>query len=360
VPFTPGTVLDDGARYTLCASDWFLYYAAWSHRNTVCPSTIIDRNKPVVTGSVNGTAEVTNDPNLQLRIDYQDATSPPWFSSTQGQASNWTCVTMGQPCTPGGQPDTNCSWRHYANSKSDYFTCAASVAGQPDGKWYFCARSADAAVPDNPTGSNQFANAFSSNANLSDVACGWITVDRGAPSVTAAANATTVTTGQLVTFTASATDPSGVSGQIAWDFGDNTAAGSGASATHTYTQPGTYVARATTTDGAGNQGSATTTITVKAPTTPDPGTGGSTGGGTGGTGGTGRLDRRHGRLDRRDGRHDRRDRQAGQPRRRGQHARDHGGHQRRHADADADRRRPSSPSRPAAVARGRRRSATSA
>ena len=156
VPFTPGTVLDDGARYTLCASDWFLYYAAWSHRNTVCPSTIIDRNKPVVTASVNGTAEVTNDPNLQLRIDYQDATSPPWFSSTQGQASNWTCVTMGQPCTPGGQPDTNCSWRHYANSKSDYFTCDASVAGQPDGKWYFCARSADAAVPDNPTGSNQY------------------------------------------------------------------------------------------------------------------------------------------------------------------------------------------------------------
>ncbi|HWI74085.1 MAG TPA: PKD domain-containing protein [Baekduia sp.] len=78
-----------------------------------------------------------------------------------------------------------------------------------------------------------------------------------------------------MTFNAGATDAtSGVSGAYDWDFGDNTAHGSGTAPTHTYTQAGTYVAKASTSDGAGNAGQGTVTITVT------PASGGTTTGGT--------------------------------------------------------------------------------
>jgi hypothetical protein len=79
-----------------------------------------------------------------------------------------------------------------------------------------------------------------------------------------------------------------VSGQFNWTYGDNTAPGTGATTSHTYTQPGTYVARVTTTDGAGNTGEATKTITVNPAggTTNPPGGGTTTpGGGTTNPGG---------------------------------------------------------------------------
>lgn len=108
------------------------------------------------------------------------------------------------------------------NKRITSFNCQADVSAQRDGKWYFCAEAADAAVPDNPDSHDQFANATSNNANLSGVACGYVTLDRQPPAVTVAASATTVTVGQLVSFGASATDPSGVSGKFDWEFGDNT------------------------------------------------------------------------------------------------------------------------------------------
>jgi hypothetical protein len=107
-------------------------------------------------------------------------------------------------------------------------------------------------------------------------------------------SATDVKVGDLVQFSASATDGAGVSGQFDWDYGDNTARGTGSATTHTYTQPGTYQVKVTTTDGVGNTGQGTRTIVV-APasgggggTTPPPsgGGGGTTPPPDGGGGGT--------------------------------------------------------------------------
>jgi plastocyanin len=283
LPFTTNTVLDDGQRYTLCGYGYYYDFVNW-HNDSAnlgnCPTTVLDRNAPAITAGINGADEYTKNPVLNLRIDYQDATSPPWFGSN-GRASNWTCVTQGQACTPGGNPDADCSIPQAANSRINAFTCQADVSAFGDGKWYFCARSADAAMPDNPSGTNQLGGT-SNNANLSGVSCGYVNVDRTGPAVTVNSSATSVKVGDLVQLSASATDAAGVSGQIDWDYGDNTGHGSGASSTHTYTAPGTYQVKASASDVPGNTGVGTTTITV-APAAGGGGGGGTTNPGGGGT-----------------------------------------------------------------------------
>jgi plastocyanin len=147
-----------------------------------------------------------------------------------------------------------------------------------------CVRAADAAIPDNPSSPNQTASA--DKANLSDPACDGVVLDRTAPTAAIAASATSVKTGDLVSFQAQATDAtSGVAAQSAWTWGDNTAGGSGPSATHTFTQAGTYEVHLTVADTAGNTATATKVITVAAPsgggapTTTGGGTPTTTGGG---------------------------------------------------------------------------------
>ncbi|MEA2444137.1 MAG: hypothetical protein QOJ12_1429, partial [Thermoleophilales bacterium] len=283
LPFTAQTVLDDGARYTMCGNGYYFDFFIWAQDNANlgnCPTTVIDRNAPAISASVNGEDVYTKNPQLALRIGYEDATSPPWFGSN-GRASNWTCVTRGQACTPGGQPDADCSIPNVNNSRINSFNCQADVSAIGDGTWYFCARSAAAAMPDNPSGTNQLGGT-SNQANLSGVACGSVTLDRVGPSVTANASTTTATVGQLVSLSATASDPAGVSGQFDWDFGDNTGHGNGSATTHTYTQAGTYQVKASINDGAGNAGVGTRTIVVN----PAPSGGGTTppaGGGGGST-----------------------------------------------------------------------------
>jgi len=76
--------------------------------------------------------------------------------------------------------------------------------------------------------------------------------------------------GGSVTFTAPASvllgsDPDTDQLSYSWDFGDGQT-GSGASATHAYTTPGTFLVFVTVTDGAGNRGvSPPVTVTVAAP-----------------------------------------------------------------------------------------------
>ena len=284
LPFSTNTVLDDGQRYTLCSYGYYYDFVNWYNDSANlgnCPTTVIDRNAPAISASVNGQDTYTKNPVLSLSIGYQDATSPPWFGS-DGRASNWTCVTRDQACTPGGQPDADCSIPNVASNRINSFNCQADVSAVGDGTWYFCARSADAAMPDNPGGTNQLGGT-SNQANLSGVACGRVTLDRAAPAVTVNSNATNVKVGDLVSLSATASDPAGVSGQFDWDYGDNTGHGSGAATTHTYTQPGTYQVQVTTTDGAGNTGTGTRTIIV-APASTSTGGGGTTttpgGGGT--------------------------------------------------------------------------------
>ena len=83
---------------------------------------------------------------------------------------------------------------------------------------------------------------------LAQEACdgGHVTVNER-PAVPARA----VKVGDLVTFQSQATDAtSGVGAQSAWTWGDNTAGGGGASATHTFTQAGTYEVKLTVADNA--------------------------------------------------------------------------------------------------------------
>ncbi len=168
--------------------------------------------------------------------------------------------------------------------KSTSFTCTADFGGgdnpAPDGPVWACVIAADAAIPDNPAGPNQSASA--EKANLSDAKCDSVLLDRAAPQVSIQAPAT-ATVGQLVSFGSQASDAtSGLAGGVDWSFGDNTAGAAGASAVHTFTQPGTYEVKAKTSDAAGNQGTATKVITV-APAASSGGGGQTPAGGGGGT-----------------------------------------------------------------------------
>ena len=60
------------------------------------------------------------------------------------------------------------------------------------------------------------------------------------------------------------TDSDGTVDSYAWDFGDNTAAGSGATPDHTYAAAGTYQVTLTVTDNKGATDSITTALTVSA------------------------------------------------------------------------------------------------
>ena len=60
-------------------------------------------------------------------------------------------------------------------------------------------------------------------------------------------------------------DPDGTIASYAWNWGDATADGSGATANHTYAAAGTYTARLTVTDNNGATGTTTTPVTVTAP-----------------------------------------------------------------------------------------------
>jgi PKD repeat protein len=76
------------------------------------------------------------------------------------------------------------------------------------------------------------------------------------------------TQGQAVFFdAASTTDPDGVVVSYSWDFGDGQR-GTGKTASHTYTQSGTFSVTLTVADGAGRGSSTTKGVTVGAGTTP--------------------------------------------------------------------------------------------
>jgi len=282
MPFNgTSTVLPDGHRYDMCASGYYRWPYLWKWDGySSCPWTIIDRNKPTSSVSLAGGATYVRTATVPVQIAYGDATSPPWAGSG-GVASNWVCVAQ-TACTPGGQPNEPCSHPADPTSRTTSFSCTANVA---DGRWYVCAMAADSAVPDNATGPDQFASATSNNANLSTASCDDVTVDRAAPVVTVGATPTAATAGEAVAFSATATDAiSGIAGPYDWDFGDGTGASGSGSPVHAYGAPGTYEARVTATDQAGNQGSASVSVTVSAAPGGGPGGGGTPGGGTGGGG----------------------------------------------------------------------------
>jgi hypothetical protein len=274
----PGSPKTSGKTYKMCFSDYIDYpVIQWKWQTTICASTTLDTSVPQIATGINGTDEVTKNPNVAVKIQYSDSISPPWAGS-DGRASNWVCFNLGATCNPTAI-DPNCSVPAVWNRNTE-FNCNAQLP--VDGKWYACARSADRAVPEMA----DWSNALSGQANISDVACGYITLDRVGPTVTVSSSATTVPVGTLVNFSAQAADGvSGVAGGgYSWSFGDNTPGHTGATAAHTYTQTGTFQVGATANDGAGNPGTGTKTITV-VPANTGGGGGGGTGGGGGGTGG---------------------------------------------------------------------------
>ncbi|SDP74598.1 PKD repeat-containing protein [Pedococcus dokdonensis] len=106
-----------------------------------------------------------------------------------------------------------------------------------------------------------------------------VTDDDGATDTTTRSVTVAPTPNQLPTasFTTSCTDlacsfngtgssdPDGTIASYAWQWGDGTADGTGATANHTYAAAGTYTARLTVTDNAGATGTTTKDVTVTAP-----------------------------------------------------------------------------------------------
>jgi hypothetical protein len=87
-------------------------------------------------------------------------------------------------------------------------------------------------------------------------------IDKTPPSATIAypTNGTTVISANVTFIAISTTDLSGITG-YSWDFGDG-ANGTGLTITHRYTSSGTFAAKLTVTDGAGNKATSVTNITV--------------------------------------------------------------------------------------------------
>lgn len=293
-------VLQSGSNYNVCSSteQWLGFWApaatdSCGDGDLFIPikrtNTTIDNSKPAVVASVNGTDTFTKNPQVNLRLDYQDSISPPW-------PATYICVktaaTSPNPATACNgvtyQYEPLCSNRGNGSGLTNFSNCTYTVAaGTPDGPITFCGIAADSAIPDNPSGADQFTGFTSSNANVSDAACGYVNLDRTAPQVGIGGGAATAFVGDLLSFSASATDAgSGANGQYAWTWGDNTAGGAGVNASHTFTQAGTFQVTVATADAAGNPGTASKTVVVSTkPTSPGGGGGGAGGGGGPSTGG---------------------------------------------------------------------------
>src|SRR4051794_13591721 len=283
------TGLTSGMTYEACATQEYYDYnppAGWVALHSYqCESTKIDSGAPSSSLTINNGAAWTNNSNLQLRITYSDAVSPAWPAAFMCQ---------GSPCSSLG----SFTYQSDCSSSTDT-TCTRPATSDGQARW--CSSVADSAVPDNPPSNsndvsqhNQFAAAFANFANLSAISCDTINVDRTGPTITAAANPASATTGQAIAFSAGSTDGSGIgpSGTYTWDFDDG-ATGTGASASHAYSAAGAYTVKVTTADTLGNSSTKNVTVTVTAPagggpgTGTDPGTGAGPGTGTGGGGGGG-------------------------------------------------------------------------
>jgi hypothetical protein len=110
---------------------------------------------------------------------------------------------------------------------------------------------------------------FSPDSGTTIDASAW---DTGGPSLVSASVPATAVAGQAISLEAQFTDQwSGPVTAPSWSFGDGTS-GSGASVSHTYATPGTYVADASSADSLGNTTTRQFSITVTAASTPAPAT----------------------------------------------------------------------------------------
>jgi plastocyanin len=256
-------------------------------------STGIDLGKPQATVYAAGTATYTTNPVIPIHIDYSDAMTHPWPGAAGASPGSavFLCQRRDRACngsdtfnyTPACSNVNGSRFSTSLGPKQNSFDCTADYSSLPDGLVAACAIVPDGSIPDPdptayeapghyPTHSDQFKNPATGTgwtadkANLSDISCGSVILDRQPPSVSATPSSSTPSQGDLVTFSASASDgTSGIAGGYSWNFGDNTQTASGDNVTHTYTQTGTYQVTVTTHDGAGNTGTGHVTVTVKSP-----------------------------------------------------------------------------------------------
>ncbi|MCW3995393.1 MAG: S8 family serine peptidase [Candidatus Bathyarchaeota archaeon] len=191
---------------------------------TYIATITLDTAPPTGTISINNGATYSTTPTVDIALALTDATSGVARMRFSNDNSTWS------------------TWETYATLKT--WTLDAG-----DG-----AKTVFAQVSDN-------AGLISSFSDL-------IIVDTTVP--TAHAGQTqTVTQGSKVTFDASAsTDSSGII-SYTWDFGDGSQ-GSGVIATHTYSTSGTYTAKLTVQDAAGNTATAQVNVIIEPAPTPTP------------------------------------------------------------------------------------------
>ena len=271
------TGLVAGTHYVLTPTGhyWCSGEAASSEVGTPS-STTMDASAPTATLMLADGAAYTNKSVFPIHVTYSDSVSPPWRQILNGvaYANNSICESYNGPCTPPLDqfiPVCSVPVRSWfaPGANSNAFDCSDDVTSQSDGHLYDCVRVSDWAVPVNPSSADQFV-ATGQYANLSAVACDDVVLDRAAPSVTSSATPSKASVGHKVSFTASATDAcSGPSGTYSWTFGDGVS-GLGASTSHVYGRPGTYVVTVSTSDRAGNSGTHQLSLVVKAAPPPPP------------------------------------------------------------------------------------------
>jgi plastocyanin len=261
--------LEEGKTYAICATGEYRFPndSIWfADGQSSCSTgalegkrtyTTIDRTPPTVSATLAGGAAATSQTSIPLAVAFQDAQAGPF-------PANFVCIQAGtDPCTNGFAYSAACS-SPAGPDKNTSFACQVDVPALPDGPVTVCVKAADAAVPNNPSSSNQTGSA--SAANISAAACDTVVLDRTAPAVELGASTLTPTAGDAVAFTASASDSgSGLSGTPRWTWGDGTAGGSGGAVSHTFASAGTYEVEARVTDAAGNEKVAKKTVVVSAP-----------------------------------------------------------------------------------------------
>jgi plastocyanin len=266
--------LQEGSQYAICVTGYFslpndsLYFPDGPNSCSTGTnlgrrsSTTIDRTAPSISVVADGGAQATKSAEIGVDIGYQDTGAGPY-------PATYVCVQAGTtPCDQVSYSEA-CSVPK-APGKSTTFSCRADASALPDGPVTVCAIGTDGAVPDQPSKSDQTGSA--SSANKSTKECDTIVLDRAAPTAGIGASKTEALVGEEIAFTSQSSDPTtGVDAASAtWQWGDGTADTAGATAGHKFTAPGTYVVKFRVQDGAGNQGVAQKTISVKAPPAPDP------------------------------------------------------------------------------------------
>jgi MYXO-CTERM domain-containing protein len=111
-------------------------------------------------------------------------------------------------------------------------------------------------------GRTSFTFTASDGSATSEPATVTLDVVNRAPQATFSVNNPLPYRGQLVGFTASASDPDGDALTYRWDFGDASPQASGASASHTYEAPGRYTVTLTVTDAFSTSVSETSTVEI--------------------------------------------------------------------------------------------------